>query len=174
MRPGPTGDEWDRFRQDNAALHAEHRDRINRDHEPRIASNTTRHDVRDTQEKDEMPWPARFIDGVLGAWFERFKGAGAQEAWLMTKSAIRWGILIVFVWLAVDTALWYRKKEDLRSAAAERTSNAAVRTSRAAERGADAQENAAGALEALGTAVEQKDTLAVTDGSSAGEVPAAP
>ena len=46
--------ERQREREANAALHAEHTDRINRDHEPRITSNSVRHDSRD--KADELKW----------------------------------------------------------------------------------------------------------------------
>lgn len=66
-RQGPSGDEWERFLDANAAQHAEHARRINSDHEPRIAVNTSRHDARDQQD-------AKGRAALLREWFGGVKG----------------------------------------------------------------------------------------------------
>lgn len=117
---------------------------------PRLRDDVVRaHSRLDTVEtQNDTPKLIRVIDGVTGDWFERMRTPGAAAAWKLTKSVIRWGIVITLLWFAIDTAMWYRSKEDAKVQAIERGADAGERVAVEEAEQTDAIEDLADDLDA--------------------------
>lgn len=67
--------------------------------------------MKDRDDHD-LPFVVRWINRLSGDWFTRLGAPGAAHALSLLKSVVRWAVFIALVWFALDTALWYRDKED--------------------------------------------------------------